>query len=101
MALRCDPATLERLEWPRLVEHLAGLAATERGAAACRGDLFSSTRTGARDRLAETSELRALIDASEAIPFGGVHDLAVRLNAFLEPLFNRVKPARDLLRDVY
>lgn len=38
---------------------------------------------------------------SRDVKLGGVHDLAVRLNAFLEPVFNRVKPARDLLRDVY
>lgn len=38
---------------------------------------------------------------SRDVKLGVVHDLAVRLNAFLEPLFNRVKPARDLLRDVY
>lgn len=38
---------------------------------------------------------------SRDVKLGGVHVLAVRLNAFLEPLFNRVKPARDLLRDVY
>ena len=38
---------------------------------------------------------------SRDVKLGGLHDVAVRLNAMLEPVFNRVKPARDLLRDVY
>jgi DNA mismatch repair protein MutS2 len=75
MGFRCDRATLERLEWPRLADRLAGLAATERGAAACRGDLFAPTRASIADRLAETTEARGLLDAGEEIPFGGVHDL--------------------------
>jgi DNA mismatch repair protein MutS2 len=75
VALHCDTATLERLEWPRLVERLATLASTARGAEACRDALFSPTHAGVGERLAETSEARALLDAGETIPFGGVHDL--------------------------
>jgi DNA mismatch repair protein MutS2 len=75
MGFHCDRATLERLEWPRLADRLAGLAATERGADACRGDLFAPTRASVADRLAETTEARGLLDAGEEIPFGGVHDL--------------------------
>ncbi|EDL48654.1 hypothetical protein ED21_30654 [Erythrobacter sp. SD-21] len=35
------------------------------------------------------------------VKVGRLHDVAVRLNAILEPVFNRIKPARDLMRDVY
>ncbi|MXO47081.1 hypothetical protein GRI69_02240 [Erythrobacter vulgaris] len=38
---------------------------------------------------------------SRDVKLGRLHDLAVRLNAVLEPAFNRIKPARDLLRDTY
>jgi DNA mismatch repair protein MutS2 len=81
MGLRCDDATLERLEWPRLAQLLAREAATERGAAACRAWLFAETRQGARERLAETSEARALVDAAEGPPFGGIADLRPLLAA--------------------
>lgn len=64
-----------RLEWPRVAEWLAREAATGRGAQACRGDLFAPTREAALERLAETSEMRGLLDAGEDLPFGGVHDL--------------------------
>ena len=75
MSFRCDEKTLERLEWPRLAERLAREAATVRGAEACRGDLFAPTHEAARERLAETSEVRGLLDAGEDLPLGGVHDL--------------------------
>lgn len=38
---------------------------------------------------------------SRDVKLGGLHDFAVRLNARFEPMFNRIKPARDILRDVY
>lgn len=38
---------------------------------------------------------------SRDVKLGALHNLAVRVNALLEPVFNRVKPARDLVRDVY
>lgn len=75
MSFHCDTATLERLEWPRLANCLAERAATRRGAEACRGELFCSTRAAVEDRLAETDEVRSLLDAGEAIPFGGVEDV--------------------------
>ncbi len=80
MAFRCDTATLERLEWPRLVQRLAADAATTRGAEACVGQGFAPDARAARERLAETSEARALVDADEALPFGGVADLRVLLH---------------------
>ena len=75
MSFRCDERTLERLEWPRLAQWLAREAATPRGAEACRGDLFALTPEAARERLAETSEMRGLLDAGEELPLSGVHDL--------------------------
>lgn len=84
MAFYCDAATLERLEWPRLARCLAALAATERAAEAIRGDdgrgLFAETRASALDLLAETGEMRTLLDAEELPPFGGVADLRALLD---------------------
>jgi DNA mismatch repair protein MutS2 len=79
MSFRCDPATLERLEWSRLAECLAGLAATARGVEACRGELFSATRAAVAERLAETGEARVLLDGGEVVPFSGVADLRPHL----------------------
>ena len=75
MSFQCDERTLERLEWPRLVEWLAREASTVRGAEACRGDLFAPTQALARERLEETGEVRGLLDRGEDLPFAGVHDL--------------------------
>jgi DNA mismatch repair protein MutS2 len=81
MGFRCDPKTLDRLEWPHLAECLAREAATSRGAEACRGDLFSPSPEGARKRLVETSEVRALLDGGEDLSLAGVQDLRDTLRA--------------------
>ncbi len=75
MSFHCDRDNLVRLEWPRLAECLAAQAATQRGAEACRGELFQPTREAVRERLAETSEARRLLDVGEPPPFGGICDL--------------------------
>lgn len=75
MGFCCETHTQERLEWPRLLEHLAAQAATGRGAAACREGRFAPDAVAIRERLAETSEARALLDAGEPPPFGGIGDL--------------------------
>lgn len=84
MAFRCDAATLERLEWPRLARCLAAQAATERAANAIIAEdgrtLFAETRAGALAWLAETGEMRGLLDAEEVPPFGGVADLRALLD---------------------
>lgn len=75
MSFRCASATLEQLEWPRLLRHLAAEAATERGAAACLADRFQPDALAMSERLVETSEARGLLDAGEPLPFAGVSDL--------------------------
>jgi DNA mismatch repair protein MutS2 len=75
MAFCCDPATLGRLEWPRLIERLAGQAVTERGTEACRQTLFASDLEGVRALLGETTEARGLLDAEEGMPLEGIVDL--------------------------
>jgi DNA mismatch repair protein MutS2 len=79
VSFHADPATLARLEWPRLLERLAALAATERGAEILRSGDFPATHGSVRDRLAETSEARALVDDGADPPFAGVADLRVSL----------------------
>lgn len=79
MSFRCDPATVARLEWPRLLDCLSAQAATARGAEALRAGVFPATHGSVRERLAETSEARALADTGREPPFGGVADLRVEL----------------------
>ena len=84
MAFRCDAATLERLEWPRLARCLSAQAATERAAGAMVAEdgytLFAETRAGALAWLVETGEMRGLLDAEEVPPFGGIADLRAALD---------------------
>ena len=75
MGFTCDAATLGRLEWPRLLDRLSAEAATARGREACRDPRFASDLGTVRERLAETTEARAILDPGEEIPFGGVEDL--------------------------
>lgn len=87
--LRVSQRTLERLEWPevalRLGEHartpgvrarcaLAGASPDSEGAW-----IFALSSDEARARMAETSEARALLDANELPPLGGIPELAVVL----------------------
>ena len=94
MGFECEFHTRERLEWSRLLEHLASHAATERGAAACREERFAPDAVAIRQRLAETSEARALMDAGEAVPFGGVSDLRPLLHGLAR---GRTPEARELI----
>jgi DNA mismatch repair protein MutS2 len=74
-----DPRTLERLEWPDVVLRLEACAETPGGRARARGALFEESAEGARARLAETSEARALLDAGGAPPLSGARDLDASL----------------------
>lgn len=72
---RVSARTLERLEWPLVVELLADRTRTPGGRARCDEPLFESTLGGMRERLAETGEARACFDAEELPPLEGVRDL--------------------------
>ena len=93
MTFRAEPATLARLEWPRLLELLAAQAATERGAEALRALDFPATHASVRQRLRETSEARVLCDDGAEPPFGGVADLRAPL---AELARGRTATAREL-----
>src|SRR5262245_14139160 len=67
--------TLARLDWPDLVARLAACARTPGGRARAEGPLFEAEPAGMRERLAETSEARALLDGAALPPLDGVHDL--------------------------
>ncbi|UCE85005.1 MAG: endonuclease MutS2 [Deltaproteobacteria bacterium] len=84
MPFRVSRRTLEQLEWPLLVDRLRGLAETPRGRAHCAREdagrgLFEANDAGVRERLAETGEARALLDAGDAPSLAGVADLAPAL----------------------
>jgi DNA mismatch repair protein MutS2 len=70
--------TLDRLEWPEVVERLRRHARTPRGRSRCEADdsLFEEELAEARARLAETSEARAILDAGSLPPLAGVRDQA-------------------------
>lgn len=93
MTFRASDAALARLEWPRLLELLAAQAATERGAEALRALDFPATHGGVRERLAQTTEARRLVDAGSEPPFGGVADLRAQL---AELARGRALTAREL-----
>ncbi len=80
MGFRCDPATLARLEWQRLLDCLAAQAATARGAESLRAGTFAATHGSVRERLAETSEARELVDLGREPGFGGVADLRAEIS---------------------
>jgi DNA mismatch repair protein MutS2 len=95
VTFRASDATLARLEWPRLLELLAAQAASARGAEALRALDFPATHSGARERLAETSEARRLLDAGSEPPFGGIADLRALL---AELVRGRMLSARELVQ---
>src|SRR5262249_29427631 len=75
--------------WPQLVEHWGRRAATTRGAAAIRSSRFFDDALGARGRVAEVAEARALAAVDAALPLGGIEEVApaiarVRLAAALD-----------------
>lgn len=80
MGFRVAHKTLERLEWPRVLERVRDQCRTPRArarvAAAMREDesetLFAPTLLETRRLLAMTSEARALLDKGEPAPLAGV-----------------------------
>jgi len=88
VAFRVSQRTLRQLDWPRIVARLASHLATPRARARCAPgedeavaegalapDLFAGDEDEARALLVATSEARALLDAGELPPLGGVPDL--------------------------
>ncbi len=85
MAFQVAERTLERLEWSQLVTRLAGHTRTPRARLRLElqpGSLFEATATGARERLAETGEARAILAEDEIPPISGVREI----EPFLERL---------------
>ena len=82
MPFSVSQKTLDRLEWPEVVERLRRHARTPRGRIRCEADdsLFEEDLAEARARLAETSEARAILDAGNLPPLDGVRDQARVLN---------------------
>ncbi len=98
MSLRVSARTLDRVDWPQLVERLRAHARTPGGRRRCDGDarasLFTQDVEASRTRLAETSEARKLLETGATPALGGV--------AALEPMLRRaerggVLPAAELL----
>jgi DNA mismatch repair protein MutS2 len=76
--------TLERLEWPRILERLDAHAQTPRGRAPLRAEeegaiataCFEDSLAGVRERLAETAEARRILADGDHPPLSGVVDLS-------------------------
>ena len=78
MAFDAPERTLERLEWPAVLERLGERLAMSRSRErflSAPAALFESTRAGVDARLAETSEARARIDAGESLPLADIGPL--------------------------
>ena len=85
MAFLVAQKTLERLEWPQVMTRLQRHCRTPQAHArlapvepdrdtdeAADHDVFADTEVAVRERLAQTSEARQLLDAQESPPLGGV-----------------------------
>jgi DNA mismatch repair protein MutS2 len=86
MSFSVEQKTLECLEWAEVLARLGAFARTPRGraklAAASDGagaSLFEASADGVRERLAETGEALAILDAGDLPPLGGVADVAASL----------------------
>ena len=82
MPFSVSQKTLERLEWPSVLERLAGLTRTPWGRASCQPalGLFEESLTGARQRLEETSEARAILVEGDRPPLDDARDLRTILD---------------------
>jgi DNA mismatch repair protein MutS2 len=68
--------TLADLGWNQVIQHWADRCATARGAAAARAMPFFDVPDEARTRIAEVTEARHLAARGEAVPLGGIEDVA-------------------------
>src|SRR5262245_60063149 len=83
LAFSITQKTLERLEWPRIAEWLAGAARTPAGRAALAPPLAADAATGfapsleaARERHAETAEALAILAPGDVPPLAGIADVS-------------------------
>ncbi|MBJ20527.1 MAG: hypothetical protein GY910_06370 [bacterium] len=83
MPFEVAESTLESLEWERVTDALRTCCRTPLGvllvSGASAASLFEGSEQGARARLGETSEARALLDADAIPPLGGCADIASAL----------------------
>lgn len=83
MPFEVAESTLESLEWTRITDALRIACRTPVGtrllAESSAHALFEQTEEGARARLQETSEARALLDEDEVPPMGGCADVRAAL----------------------
>lgn len=79
MPFEVAESTLESLEWSQIADALRIACRTPIGALilaeSSAAGLFEATEEGVRERLAETSEARALLDHDEPPPLGGCADV--------------------------
>ncbi|MDJ0788947.1 MAG: endonuclease MutS2 [Myxococcota bacterium] len=78
MAFEVSDKALERLEWPELLAQLARHARTPRGVRRCDRDaapLFAEQAEDVAERLAATSEARAILESGELPSLGDVRDV--------------------------
>jgi DNA mismatch repair protein MutS2 len=70
-----NPRTLRVLEYPKILERLAGYCAFSGGAALAGSLLPSDDLVTVREWLAQTAEAHELLSQKDDVNFGGVHDL--------------------------
>ena len=103
-----DDKTLQTLEFPKILERLAGYAAFSASADLARGLRPTADLAEAQTRLARTSEARKLLSINDTVSIGGAHDvrpkadLAMRGGVLDAPDLLDIKAtlmaARDLAR---
>lgn len=81
-ARRIDEHTLAVLEFDAVRDILASFAASELGRDAARGLYPSVDARWAKARIAETSELRLVLDRGERVPMAGLRDVRATLKQF-------------------
>lgn len=79
---RIDEHTLNVLEFAQVLELLAGFASSDLGRDAARRLYPSTSSKWIRTRMAETSELRDLLDRQIRVPLAGLRDIRGLLKGF-------------------
>ncbi len=79
---KIDPHTLTVLEFNAVLEMLGAFAASDLGRAAARSLYPSTDPHWTKTRLAETSELRLVLDRGERVPMAGLRDIHPLLKGF-------------------